>query len=706
MMDGTLSAEENFDFRQRNWRYHWRDARRAGAIQPVDSVAISSAWCCVLENDAPLCQRANDDLRAFLDRAMGVTLAKNAHRRILLSAQDGDWDNPSCRCEVSQDEIRLCGSSPRGLLLGIIDLEDRLRLAGGPFLPLGEYCWRSLARMRSTHSGCGIDDFPNEELSAILHAGFTAIDVFVRDPRNGAKAPVDFNDLIKRAASFGLDVVLYSYMSCYVHPDSPEADERFDQVYGELFRQCQGARAIHFVGESLEFPSKDEHTIPKSVVEQGDAEGLQESVRQPAGYYPSADYPAYLTKLRDTIHRVAPGVEVIFNTYNWGWAPLEARREFLRHFPQDVTLQVTYDIFKRHRRGDCACPVMDYSIFAEEPGEYFCTEVEAASQCGLTDIRVTSNLAGTTWDFGCAPYAPVPFRWLKRLAILREYLLKYGVNSFYDSHHYGWSPNVCQDLAKAMLTENPPKDPADFLRQMAVRDYGLTASDKVVEVWRVWSRAMDHYVASNEDQYGPWRVGPAYPFVFQPVLSRTMDDKIVRFPFTRNSYGSECMVKTLYHPYENSAQSPGPLRLPGELAELEKMETEWKSGVALLENALADMGGKGEREAGWRLLLLGRFILCSIRTTLGIKRWYHANLRLQLTSRREDLLAVLAELDGLLDNEENNVREALPCVTQDSRLGWEPRMDYVCDPAHLRWKQRQLDLTRREIEEYRKMAIL
>ena len=705
MIDTALPAEGNYDFQQRNWEYHWRNARRGDATPPKGAVVLSSDWCCVLENDALLCQRAADDLREFLDRTMGVALSEKARRRIVLAAKDGAWDAPSCQCDVSQDEIRLCGSSPRGLLLGIIDLEDRLRLAGGPFLPCAQYTWRSLARMRSTHSGCGIDEFPDEELSAIVHAGFTAIDVFVRDPQHGAKASINFNDLIQRAAGFGLDVVFYSYMSCYVHPDSPGADEKFDQVYGELFRQCRGARAIHFVGESLEFPSRDEHTIPKSVVEQGDAEGLQESVRQPAGYYPSSDYPAYLSKLRDTIHRVAPEVEVIFNTYNWGWAPLEARREFLRHFPSGVTLQVTYDIFKHHRRGDCSCPVMDYSIFAEEPGEYFSSEVETASQCGLTDIRVTSNLAGTTWDFGCAPYAPVPFRWLKRLEILRNYLLTYGVNSFYDSHHYGWSPNVCQDLAKAMLADTPPDNPVEYLHQLAVRDYGSLAAEKVVEVWRLWSHAMDHYVASNEDQYGPWRVGPAYPFVFQPVLSRTMDDKIVRFPFTCNSYGSDCMVKTLYHPFENNAQSPGPLRLPGELAELEKMETEWRRGVDLLEKALTDMEDGG-LEAGRRLLLLGRFILCCIRTTRGIKRWYHANLRLQLSPCREDMLAVLAELNGLLNREEENVRDAFPCVEQDSRLGWEPRMDYVCDPAHLRWKQRQLDLARREIEEYRKMAIL
>jgi hypothetical protein len=37
-----------------------------------------------------------------------------------------------------------------------------------------------------------------------------------------------------------------------------------------------------------------------------------------------------------------------------------------------------------------------------------------------------------------------------------------------------------------------------------------------------------------------------------------------------------------------------------------------------------------------------------------------------------------------------NAEEAIPLVRADSRLGWEPSMEYMCDEAHLVWKIKQV----------------
>ena len=216
---------------------------------------------------------------------------------------------------------------------------------------------------------------------------------------------------------------------------------------------------------------------------------------------------------------------------------------------------------------------------------------------------------------------------------------------------------------------------------------------------------MDHYVGSNEDQYGPWRVGPAYPFVFHPAITRTMDDKIVKFPFTENAYRCDCMVKPMYTPFENDAQSPGPLRYPVETKELEQMLKMWQQGITLLEESLS-LTDPGKREEAERLLGIGKFCFNAIRTTLGSKHWRMGNLRLQCCCDRESMEKELDDLESLLVQERQNVLETLPLAEKDSRLGWEPRMDYVCDPAHLRWKLRQLDIAEAEMKAYRKMIRL
>ena len=37
-----------------------------------------------------------------------------------------------------------------------------------------------------------------------------------------------------------------------------------------------------------------------------------------------------------------------------------------------------------------------------------------------------------------------------------------------------------------------------------------------------------------------------------------------------------------------------------------------------------------------------------------------------------------------------NAKDTIPLVEFDSRLGYEPSMEYMCDPAHLEWKIKQI----------------
>ena len=64
---------------------------------------------------------------------------------------------------------------------------------------------------------------------------------------------------------------------------------------------------------------------------------------------------------------------------------------------------------------------------------------------------------------------------------------------------------------------------------------------------------------------------------------------------------------------------------------------------------------------------------------------------------------ILDELIKVAAVERENVLDTIPYVEQDSRLGWEPSMEYVCDKWHLEWKLCQLDFALKEIEDYRKI---
>ena len=90
------------------------------------------------------------------------------------------------------------------------------------------------------------------------------------------------------------------------------------------------------------------------------------------------------------------------------------------------------------------------------------------------------------------------------------------------------------------------------------------------------------------------------------------------------------------------------------------------------------------------MLALGEFILCAVRTTINVKRWWLLRQQLDAAESAETGAAVLDRLTALARAELGNVAAAMPLVEFDSRLGWEPSMEYMADPAHLEWKIAQV----------------
>lgn len=702
--------EKNYDFLKRMAVIHKPDRRDKTAVAAADELVIDESWELVIDkNSGSKILRSAEDFLDYLLVSMGIGIkleklenpAPKAKRILFKVGTDKTAKKGAFELTVD-DGVVLAGAEERGVIYGAIRLEDLMNYREAPFLKKGNTVREPLARMRSIHSGCSIDDFPDWQLNAILHAGFTAIDVFIKAIDTTTKGHANINDIIDRAQEFGLDTVLYNYIKCYKHPDDPDAEEYFDSVYGPIARTYPKAAAIHLVGESLEFPSHDPHTTGKSWKESV-IDGIPDTRPSP-GWYTCCDYPAYIARIRKALDKVNPNIELIFNTYNSGWAPAEDRKKFIEAMPKNITIHVTYDIFKLIEREGLKCPVMDYSGVAETPGFYFESEAKCAAACGLR-LRATTNTGGTTWDFGTVPYEPIPQRWLKRMLNLKYYLQNYGLDSFYETHHYGWWPNPANDLEKEVFFSDGTEDFDALLKKIAKRDYGTEVADDIVKVWQTWSDAMGYYIASNEDQYGPWRVGPAYPLIFHPNISRTMSRKDIAFPAAPFAHFGGCIVKTFYQPYENENQTPGPLRYPVDLKYLAKMLELWEQGIALLAQALPKMSG-AKRENGDRLAALGKFIRNSIVTTIHVKQWWLANTKLVGMNSKEDMLKCMDELQVIADEERANTLDTVPVVQYDSRIGWEPSMEYVCDEWHLNWKIRQLDAMQREMNTYRKMLQL
>jgi hypothetical protein len=689
--------ERNFQFRQRLNTVHRSDRRDPGAQPQASETVVGEGWRIVISpTTSAYLTRVAQDLQDYFFTSMKESLlllreAPAAQPRAIRLTTKADSPalgaglsvTRSYRLLVEPDAITICGNDERGTAQGCYYLEDLLNLREGPFVSQRDEVRAPVFQPRMIHSGWGIDQFPDPHLNAIAHAGMDAILVFVKGPDLTTTGYLDINNLMDRAAVFGLDVYLYSYLLSEMHPADPGALEYYESTYGVLIRSCPQARGIIFVGESCEFPSHDPHTTGKLRLDPTVDRTVEK--RPSPGWWPCTDYPDWLNLLKGVLRKHSPDLDVVFWTYNWGWAPEEDRLALIRALPTDISLQATFEMFEDIVKDGVPTRCVDYTTSFEGPGKYFRSEAQTAHERGIPLYSMT-NTAGTSWDMGVIPYQPIPFQWARRYRAVLKAHDDWGLVGLMESHHYGWWPSFVNDLAKWAYWQ-PAVGIEDMIDQLAVREFGPEGGPLAVQAWAAWSEAWRDYVPTNEDQYGPFRVGPSYPLLFQVEYER--------FPDAPYAHFGAGILNTTYNPHN-------PDILDGEIRLLERMTARWDEGLTHLKQAVALAPARKQTEAQ-RMLGLGQFIRLYVQTVINTKRWWQLKKRLLAETQPEAADALVAEMLALGEAEIANAQAAIPLVEADSRLGWEPSMEYMCDREHLEWKIAQMRrILDEEIPEFRR----
>jgi hypothetical protein len=297
-------------------------------------------------------------------------------------------------------------------------------------------------------------------------------------------------------------------------------------------------------------------------------------------------------------------------------------------------------------------------------------------------------------------------QWARRHRALLKANKDWGLSGLMESHHFGWWPSFVSELAKwAYWKPGPAAD--EILKLIAIRDYGRDASRLVLKAWGYWSQAIRSYISTDEDQYGPFRVGPSYPFIFHPKnLHKHLLGKSFSIPSAAHAKFGSRIVVVDYTPLDNKRQSPFSMRIESEIRSLGIMLSLWQKGIECLEQSNS-MVPPSKKQAGEHLLNLGLFMRNCIRTAINMKEWWQLNRRLTSAGNRKAILNLLDKIEALGRCEIANAEATIPLVEQDSRLGWEPSMEYMTDSGHLRWKIAQVrSVIDQEIPEYRRIAKL
>ena len=670
---------------------------------PSDNeVVVDSEWYITVPKDADkVLKNAARDLVDYFFTSMDaeLKLVRNIDPRAKKIAYsiDPTLAENSYRFIVCDNEISLIGKDSRMAAQAGYYLEDLMNLAEAPFLSKTDITRTSLFNPRMVHSGYGLDMFPTEHLINIAHAGISSLLVFVKDIDITPHGYEDFNDLCYRAAQYGLDVYAYSYLQNKLAPDEEGAEEFYENLYGRLFDRCPYFKGIIFVGESCEFPSKDPNCTGMRRLDNKGPDGKPLITGKPhPGWWPCYDYTDWLNIIRKVIYKRKPDADIVFWSYNWCRTPAEARKALVDTLPKDITLQATFEMGETVVRDGINNRTTDYTLFFTGPGYYFTTESKFAKENGLRLYSMT-NTGGLTWDIGVIPYLPAPYQWMKRYERMVEAHYEVGLVGTMDSHHFGFSPSFISELAKWAFY-SPKTDLDEILHKLAARDFNPESADKVCLAYKLFSDGVHHLISTDPDQYGPCRCGPAYPF----VLFEGNDVKIPTVPYAHFGGNRICFpnygmtVEGGVYATKNLIGTPELLeKFNYEIENFKKTVELYDRGVEILDTVLPTVVEKKYDDA-LRLRNLCKFIANTVRTAVNVKEFYKRKIALMNGDGNRE--ALLDEIYAICKAERENAVNTIPLVEFDSRLGYEPTMEYMCDKAHLDWKIALLDkLTDEEI---------
>lgn len=685
-----LPIQNNYDFKTELLEIHKPNIRQSELVAQRNEFAfLNGVKLSVFPTESQVVMTAVRDFEDYLFTSMNVSaliVAKDesASVQIKFGKDLGEGNGyMGYRITVKKHSLIIEGYDERGIAQALYYLEDLMNIRKAPFIKVGVTARKALFSPRITQSPFGMFEWCEQAFQILAHRGFDAIELWIKDPWTDKRGYyIDIRMIAERAQKYGIDVYVELYAAHDKHPDEPDAQEFYDNLYGTLFKVCPIIKGVNVVGEATNFASRDPN-VGLSPYYKNFVDNIPTGKTSP-GWYPCCDYPEWIDMIKKAVRKNRADAEVIFCTYNWGFQDEELRVKLVNALPTDITLLVTWDMFEQFQVGNSVEDVVDYSLRFVGPGKYFVSEARAAKARGIKVLAI-ANTSGRTWDFGPVPYEPMPEQWIKRYKNMQKAHKELGLKGVMENIHYGFHPSFITDLEKqAFFTPVEPLETT--LQKLIERDFGKENYKAVKSATELFSKAIENYVPTNEDQYGAFRIGPAYPLWSGDTdgLPASIPEK-GRMPSRPHAMFGNGVYFGTYTMDNGGRNSLSGVRIFDEIKAIKKVEEYLSCGVDILENIAV------KNENLCKLILLAKFMRNSCRTTITVKEHFILKQKLSIAKTKENAEKLIDEIENLVKKERLNVLDTIPVVEQDSRLGWEASMDYVTDKKGLEWKLRQLD---------------
>lgn len=583
--------------------------------------------------------------------------------------------------EVSEGQILIRAYDERGAAQAIYDLEDVMTAKKQPYLSKGKTKNKPVFSPRMVHSAYDMDVYPEGYLQRLAKEGIDAIILFVRGVNEVSTGYCDINAVIDLAEGYGMDTYAYSYCSVFHSPEAEDAEDVFDKTFGEIFRVHNKLKGMIFVGESVQFPSKDKRTTGRRSKDFLDEDNFPDPKPAP-GWWPCEDFPLWVNLVKKVIRKEKADADIVFWTYNWGYAPEKDRIALIDKLPTDISLLVTFEMFENLPTAyGITEAVCDYSIAFAGPGQYFLSEAKAAKRRGIR-LYTQANAGGRTWDFGCClPFEPFPQQWMNRYEAMRECNERYGLVGVMETHHFGYWPSFITKIEK-MSYEFFAKSREEILGSV-ISEFAEGQTEECLKAFDYWSQAIRLYMPTDDEQYGAMRVGPAYPLMLgiYPKAPESLSPE-------KSCFGRRYIEE--YHYQSGRISAEGRFTLHSV-----RMRVEMKilaDAIKLIRKGLAIFKAlKVKNDEIRRYMNMGEYMICCFITDINVKKMYIYRQRLFIASTRKEVKSIIKGIRKIGVAEIKNAEKALKIVRKDSSLGFEPSMGYAAGREYIEWKIRQVN---------------
>jgi hypothetical protein len=478
------------------------------------------------------------DVADFL-RRMGVEVSETGDRPVRLRMAK-DLEPRGFRFVCHPDLIEIEGGDAAGIWAGVAWWERQMRVRRGPFLPPGavrrQAAWRTQISQGPWGGNYSVPDFSPEYLSddafrLYAHYGVNSMMIYgdVLCYAHGTILPelnhpdyekhiAMLRDAARRAARYGVRFT-YVPVGIKLRPNHP-VFRNHPEVRGAIVRSGGG---LQFLCSSSETTLKFYEQLFEDLARAGQLAGVVLITYSESWYHcrmwdsqtttpcpRCAKLPVHemTSRLVEAVDRGArrgcPDTLTAEWIYSWGqgdrregFRPLAPQIGLFHHVEKDYSL---------HKPGYTK-NIWDYSI------DYTGPSPEIQQLAAFAHLSGRPLLVKTETGIGLEvfqfPYVPAMQHLAKKWEGVRS-LKPAGVHQSW--LFFGMAGTRAEELA--FWGAYAPEEPSEqFLREMAVRDFGPEAVDPMIEAWAAMSRAVTHLAAIQLPAYyvGPTFLGPCHP---------------------------------------------------------------------------------------------------------------------------------------------------------------------------------------------------